>query len=439
MKRALFLALSASLVSSGAASSASAETLLEGILDILVDGGNDFDWQRVELPGTVCGNGSQYKFFVHDTGSPNLLFFFEGGGACWDYDTCSGRAGVLGAANPNGISDDYMDQFTAKYVSPIVNGADPGLPLRSRTDLVTNGWNIVYMPYCTGDVHIGNRSATYVDPTGQEPPLSWVHSGYTNTLAAANYARDRFPQVNKMLVTGFSAGGTATSSAYYFLRTIIDPVKGYLLNDSGPIYPAPNGDFLSRSLHDQIRESWDLDSVFSELPASFDTDDFGTINRMVAAEFPGDQIAYTGYSEDYNYSRFSYERFLTPNDKESVLSYWHEDTDNFVAELEQYDNASYFIPWHRPINSSHCSTIITFIGSHACQRMEEKHHWWEYLEWPLGQGYKCYSEFVPMETFLERFVNEDRRVRIYEPENEYNNQDPGMSIVAPLIGAALGG
>jgi hypothetical protein len=418
---------------------ARAEVILETIVDILVDGGNDYDWERVELPGTVCGNGSQYKFYVHDTGSPNVLFFFEGGGACWDYDTCSGRAGILGAANPNGIPDDYIERFTAKYVSPIVNGADPGLPLRSKTDLPTNGWNVVYMPYCTGDVHIGNRAAVYEDQTGQEPPLDWVHNGYNNTVAAAEYAASRFPSVDKLLVTGFSAGGTATASAYWFVRTTIGPQKGYLLNDSGPVYPAPNADFNSRGLHDQIRESWDLDSVFSNLPASFDPNDFGSINRVVSQEFPGDQIGYTAYTRDYNYSRFSYERFLDPDDQETVLSFWHEDQDNLVEQFNTMDNVSYFIPHHRPINDSHCSTIITFIGSHACQEMEKKRHWWEYLELPLGQSWKCYSEFVPMETFLERFIDQDQRVRIYEPENWYNEEDLGMQIVAPLINAALGG
>jgi hypothetical protein len=418
---------------------ARAETLIESIIGVIVDGGNSYTWERVELPGTYCGNGSQYKFFMRRTSSPNLLFFFEGGGACWDYDTCSGRAGVLGAANPNGIANDYMTQFTAKYVSPIVNGADPGLPLRSRTDLPTRDWNVVYMPYCTGDVHIGNSQATYTDATGQEPPLPWRHNGYANTLAAAEHARTVFPGVQKLLVTGFSAGGTATSSAYYFVRNAIQPQRGYLLNDSGPIYLAPNLNFRSRELHEQIRASWALDSVFGLLPPSFDEADFGSINRMVATEFPGDQLAYTGYSRDYNYSRFSYEQFHTPNDKESVLDYWLEDQDRLVDELALYDNYSYFIPHHREINDSHCSTIITFIGSHACQRMETKHYWWEYLELPWGQSYKCYSEFVPMETFLHRFINEDRRVRIYEPENWYNDQDPGMGIVGPLINGALGG
>src|SRR6476620_4065517 len=85
----------------GTTSRARAANDIGGLIDILVDGGNSYDWQKVELPGTTCGNGSQYKFFTHRTDSRNVLFLFEGGGACWDYDTCSGRAGVFGAANPN--------------------------------------------------------------------------------------------------------------------------------------------------------------------------------------------------------------------------------------------------------------------------------------------------------------------------------------------------
>jgi hypothetical protein len=46
---------------------------------------------------------------------------------------------------------------------------------------------------------------------------------------------------------------------------------------------------------------------------------------------------------------------------------------------------------------------------------------------------------VGMDLFLRRFVGEDRRVRIYEPPNGYNREDPGMQIVAPLLDAALGG
>ncbi|NOK21406.1 hypothetical protein HMI50_30745 [Corallococcus carmarthensis] len=434
MRSLLWMSLLALTAPVGAAR---AEVLVEGIVDVLVDGGNNYAWQKVTLPGTKCGNGSQYKFFVHRTNSPNLLFMMEGGGACWDYDSCSGRTGILGAANPNGIADDYMTQFTAKYVSPIVNGADPGLPFRDRKDIVTKDWNIVYMPYCTGDVHIGNNTKVYSDTTGGQAPLTWYHSGYTNTLAAANYAKQNFPGVQKLLVTGYSAGGTSTSAGYYFIRKAINPAKGYMINDSGPIFMAPNANSLSRPLHDKIRSSWNLDSVFSQLPASFSISDMGTINKMVATEFPNDQLAYTGYTMDYNYSRYSYERFKTPNDEAAVHAYWKTDQDAFVNELNKYNNFSYFIPHHRAINASHCSTIITFVGAHACQRMEKK-YWYEYASSPW-QSWACHSEMVPMDVFLSRFINGNQRVRIYEPANNYNNEDAGMSILAPLINGALGG
>ena len=417
--------------------SARAETLLETIVNVLVDGGNSYAWEKVEIPGTWCGNGTPYKFFVWRTSSPDLLFFFEGGGACWDYDTCSGRAGVLGAANPNGIADDYMQQFSAKYVSPIVNGADPGMPFRSRTDLITKGWNIVYLPYCTGDVHVGNRYTTYLDPGGVEPPLQWAHVGHTNTLAAIAWAHQAFPSIDRLLVTGFSAGGAATSAAYWFVRNTLQPRRSYLLNDSGPVYFTPGGWGLSRPLHWTI-ESWGVVPVFSQLPG-FNPGDFGSINLLVADQFPADRFAYTGYSRDYNYSRFSYEPFFPGLNKDSVLAFSKEDEDRLVSTLATRSNWSYFVPWERQINDSHCTTIITFIGSHACQRMEKKHSWWEYFEWPPGESYKCYSEFVGMDRFLQQFIGQDRQFRIQEPPNGYNAEDPGMKIVAPLINAALGG
>ena len=69
-------------------------------------------WIKVEIPGTVCGNGSQYKFFVnYSSSSNNLVVAFEPGGACWDYASCAGVGGIRGAANPHGIPDDHMSTY----------------------------------------------------------------------------------------------------------------------------------------------------------------------------------------------------------------------------------------------------------------------------------------------------------------------------------------
>jgi hypothetical protein len=409
-----------------------------GIEDV-VDGGNTYAWQEIKLAGTTCGNGSQYKFYVYNNpSSNNLLIEFEGGGACWDYDTCSGRAGILGAAHPNGIPDNYISEFQPKYVSPLVNGADPGIPGRAKKDIATKGFDVVYMPYCTGDVHVGNNVVTYTDPTGANPPLTWRHVGFNNTKKALDYLKTRFPTVNKLLVSGFSAGGVASAAGFYQARRTLLPAKGYMLNDSGPTFPAPNATYKSRPLHDRIKTQWALSTLYSQLPATFNQNDFGSITDMLATEFPTDQLAYTGYSSDYNFSRFSYERFYPGITKDTVLSYWRTDQANLVARMNARANWSYHIPWHRPINESHCSSIITFIGSHSCPTVRKKRGL-EVLEFPWTQTWKCPSGNVPFETFLSRWLNDNQKPRTLEPSNNYNNEDPGMSIVAPLINDAIAG
>jgi hypothetical protein len=409
-----------------------------GIEDV-VDGGNTYAWQRVELPNTFCSNGSQYRFWYYDApNNNNMLISFEGGGACWDYPSCSGQTGILGAANPNGIPTDYITQFKAKYVSPLINGADPGIPGRAKTNIATNGFDMVYMPYCTGDVHVGNRVVTYTDPTGVNPPITFRHAGYNNTVAALNYLHTRFPSINKLVVTGFSAGGVAASAVFYQARRTLVPTRAYLLNDSGPIFPAPNATYNSRPLHTLITQQWNLASLYSQLPASFNPNDFGSMNAMVATQFPNDRMAYTAYSSDYNFSRFSYERFYPGIDQAGILAKWRADQTNLINVIKNYSNYSYHVPWQRPINDSHCSTIITFIGSHSCQNIRKK-YWYEAVEFPWTQTWKCPSGMVSMADFLTKFITNTQQSRSVEPSNNYNNEDPGMQIVAPLINDALEG
>jgi hypothetical protein len=96
------------------------------------------------------------------------------------------------------------------------------------------------------------------------------------------------------------------------------------------------------------------------------------------------------------------------------------------------------VPWHRPINDSHCVSIITFIGSHACPTVRKK-KWYELIIPPWSQSWICPSGQMPFETFLTRFIANNQQTRIVEPENYYNNEDPGMQIVAPIINDAIAG
>src|SRR3569623_1444859 len=56
-------------------------------------------WEKVEFPGTVCGNNTPFKMFTNfSKDSDNLVVVFEPGGACWHNGSSTGKTGIRGAA-----------------------------------------------------------------------------------------------------------------------------------------------------------------------------------------------------------------------------------------------------------------------------------------------------------------------------------------------------
>lgn len=309
------------------------------------------EWVKIEPPGAVCGNNSQYKFFANFSDkSDNLVVVFEPGGACWDYDSCTGRNGIRGAANPNGIMDNHWE--IAPFISPFLSRYDDTNPSRE--------WNMIYVPYCTGDVHTGATVANYqgVDP---DPDVTFHHEGHADVQKVVSWLDESFTHVPKLLVTGCSAGGVGALVNYRFLRNGIRAVeKGYLLDDSGPVFPS-NG--YSRPLHSMIRSAWNLDTLLPDMPPNFTLEDMGSINTTLADEFPDDRLATTFFRRDYNFSLYSYERFYSFPPKDEILRMWDADTQLLVGAYATRPNLSYFIPYFRDINDSHCTTVLNFAGS----------------------------------------------------------------------------
>jgi len=314
------------------------------------------EWQKVELPGTVCGNGSQYKFWVNYSDNSNdLVVVLEPGGACWDYESCTGKNGIRGAANVDGLPDDHYE--LAPFISPFLNRQIEANP--NTTD-----WNMVYVPYCTGDVHTGNNVVTYSDPEGKEPDITFHHAGHANMMAVIGWMAQQFQDVPRLLVTGCSAGGAGATVNYHFIRKGMPGVhQGFLLADSGPIYPTSDSAGYSKPLHDKVYSAWDVESILDQIPAGFDPDNFGSINTAIADEFPADRLAVTYFQRDYNFSLYSYERFYDYPPKEEIMRMWAADTDLLTSMFDTRDNLGYYLPYWRALNDSHCTTLITYVGS----------------------------------------------------------------------------
>jgi hypothetical protein len=308
-------------------------------------------WIKVEPPGVVCGNNTPYKFFVnYSDKSDNLVVVLEPGGACWDYDSCTGKNGIRGAANVDGLPDDHYK--LAGFISPFLN--------RDSEEVTTASWNFVYIPYCTGDVHTGNNVATYTDTAGTES-VEFHHDGHHATEEIVAWLDQNFTHVPKMFVTGCSAGGVGSLVNYHFLRNGIKSVeKGYMLDDSGPVFPSSG---YSAPLHAKIRAAWNVDSLGDDMPAGFTFDDMGSLNTALADEFPHDRLATTYFRRDYNFSLYSYERFYNFPPKDEILSMWDSDTQLLTSLYDTRDNLNYFIPYWRNVNDSHCTTLFSFAGS----------------------------------------------------------------------------
>lgn len=104
-----------------------------------------------------------YAFQVHKGARNKLLFYFQGGGSCWDEKTTnsSGRGKKQGT---------YCRTDAVPW--PIYGVFD-----KSDERNAYKEFTIVNVLYCSGDNHAGNAVRSYVDEAGS----SIVHSGAANT------------------------------------------------------------------------------------------------------------------------------------------------------------------------------------------------------------------------------------------------------------------
>jgi dienelactone hydrolase len=338
-----------------------------------------FQWDMVELPpesGASCGDGSPYRFFVNRTPlNKDLVMVYEGGGACWDQKACLGE-GRLAATNPNGIPPDYM-----KSINVAFGLVTPFNARNSPQAVQTQSWNMVFLPYCTGDVHSGSKLTVYDDAYPETPRVQY-HAGQANIRAAAAWLRANLGQPARMLLTGYSAGGVGSTVTYAMVREALQPTgRATLLADSGPLVPAPRSgtpeQYPALKLHNQIRTVWGLDEPdglvtrFTGLIDGFDPENLGSVNGALARTYPQDRFGFMVFTRDTNFSAFSYEKFYTdiseaPNPvayREALFGRWWPDLDRWAADLDAQANVDYYVPYFRNFNQSHCLSIIDFSGT----------------------------------------------------------------------------
>ena len=190
-------------------------------------------WTRIATgAGTECALGTPYSFFTRDGTDPDrLLIYFQGGGACWEWVSCSG------------MFDATVDDTEPFAFRGVFDRAEPRNPFRS--------YSVVFVPYCSGDVHIGDASVSYGDATR---PVR--HRGFRNVSAVLDWIGARGFRPRTVVVAGTSAGAYA---ALFYMRPIarlFPNARLVLLGDSGvPL--------LSRN--EEVLKNWGASSVMAAL------------------------------------------------------------------------------------------------------------------------------------------------------------------------------
>lgn len=159
-------------------------------------------WNRIDGgPGTDCAFDTPFYFFARPGAPDSLLVYLEGGGACWSAETC----------DPEGRPTFRTESDTTLQASRAAGIFDP-----DNSENPDRGFMTVFVPYCTGDVHLGDRSVTYTAPArdGHAAHTFTVHyNGAANVARALEwtYAHVTTPRV--VLVAG-SSGGAIPSPFY---------------------------------------------------------------------------------------------------------------------------------------------------------------------------------------------------------------------------------
>jgi hypothetical protein len=155
-------------------------------------------WNLLRPGGeTMCAKGGECAFSVRPGAKDKLLVWFQGGGACWTAEECDGRQGnYLPQINFNAASG-----FRNEGIFEQTNPANP-----------FSQYSTVVVRYCTGDIHLGDRDATYTlrNDTGESRQFQIHHRGQVNAMAVMRWIHENFPAPRDLFVSGTSGGSYAS-------------------------------------------------------------------------------------------------------------------------------------------------------------------------------------------------------------------------------------
>lgn len=186
-------------------------------------------WTWVPLAGAKCANGTPTGVAIQrTTRSQRILLYLQGGGACWEAAACA--AGTATHITDTMGEKAVLAEAQAAPLQVIFNRDAKDNPFRDAT--------FVYVPYCTGDLHVGTAATVY-DWFG---PKTVHHVGASNLDALLGRLAATFGQTDRVWLMGASAGGYGATLNWWRVQKALPWARVDVVNDSGLMLdPAPDG------------------------------------------------------------------------------------------------------------------------------------------------------------------------------------------------------
>lgn len=243
-----------------------------------------------------------FHFYYKQGKSNDLLVYFNGGGACWTDSTCVASLALSSvpdarpAYNPSILTENAPDNAGGIFDD-------------SKKENPFKNWSKVFIPYCTGDIHIGSSDTTYYDVDGSitgfpGAPVQIKHRGFDNFMAVREWLKNnrhskKHRRIDKLMVTGSSAGGYGATLNFPYLKTAFPKAKTYLLADASAA-------IVTQGFIDDVfnfDKNWQVEStlpiLFKELLTTYSALGFNhEVFSVLTAAYPSSRFAQYTTSQD---------------------------------------------------------------------------------------------------------------------------------------------
>ena len=248
---------------------------------------NETTWVSRSQMKSRNGESMGYGVILNPN-SKKLLIFLDGGGACFNQLTC--------IQNLDRYSEEDFLNRVASDKSLLIN--------RNSDQNQFKDWNLVFVPYATGDVHSGTNSTANVPNNG---PKNQSMVGFNNFTIILKDLKDYFDAngtISEIVLMGSSAGGYGVMSNTFQLTDILAKnIPTTVLVDAAPVFMEET--ILSPCLAD----IWNSDSLWN-------------INLALPSDL--DETVQKNYEHDLQ-KLYEYLSLKLPNVNFGLLSYYGDE------------------------------------------------------------------------------------------------------------------